>query len=106
MVYITTVIFLLGSLKAAQGLHDNLFEGVLHSPMTFFDSTPCGRILNRFGRDVNTLDIFLPKNASLFFSRFFSTLSTIAVIAYSTPMFLVIVPLLFAFYCFMQVRVM
>lgn len=43
-------------------LHKNLLNNILHSPMAFFDVTPLGRIINRFGRDVDILDNTMVKN--------------------------------------------
>ncbi len=47
-------------LKASTKLHDNLFRGVTRATMQFFNRNPSGRILNRFSRDINSIDIALP----------------------------------------------
>ena len=39
------------TLTASTKLHDQVFAKVLRSPMSFFDTTPVGRILNRFAKD-------------------------------------------------------
>ncbi|KAJ2889159.1 hypothetical protein FB639_000105 [Coemansia asiatica] len=52
------------SLKASKTLHNNLLNGVLHSPMSFFDITPVGRITNRFSSDVRGCDESLPRSIS------------------------------------------
>ena len=41
--------FLTGSSR----MHDEMLSSVLRSPMAFFDSTPAGRILNRFSKDMD-----------------------------------------------------
>lgn len=41
------------TVRAASVLHDKLFKTLLLSPMRFFDTTPLGRILNRFSRDMD-----------------------------------------------------
>lgn len=41
------------TVKAASALHDKLFRRLLLSPMRFFDTTPLGRILTRFSRDMD-----------------------------------------------------
>lgn len=41
------------TVKAASALHDKLFHRLLLSPMRFFDTTPLGRILTRFSRDMD-----------------------------------------------------
>ncbi|XP_068202671.1 ATP-binding cassette sub-family C member 5-like isoform X2 [Palaemon carinicauda] len=47
-------------LKGATNLHNAMFKSILRSPLTFFDVTPSGRILNRFSRDLDELDIRIP----------------------------------------------
>ncbi|KAG0325521.1 hypothetical protein BGZ99_000575 [Dissophora globulifera] len=43
-------------IKSSRIMHDKVFLSVLYSPMSFFDTTPMGRILNRLGKDINTMD--------------------------------------------------
>lgn len=38
------------SVRASRVLHDGMLASVLHSPMSFFDTTPLGRIVNRFSK--------------------------------------------------------
>ncbi|KAG0313329.1 hypothetical protein BG000_005920, partial [Podila horticola] len=45
--------------KTANSMHESAFKKVLYSPLSFFDTTPTGRIINRFSRDVDTLDSVL-----------------------------------------------
>ena len=42
--------------KAAASLHDSAFFRMLRAPLSFFDSNPAGRILNRFSKDVALVD--------------------------------------------------
>ncbi|MBN3313048.1 MRP5 protein, partial [Atractosteus spatula] len=59
------LVFVKYTLRAASTLHDHLFRRVLHSPMSFFDTTPLGRILNRFSRDLDEVDVRLPMQAEM-----------------------------------------
>ncbi|KAL1501387.1 hypothetical protein ABEB36_006715 [Hypothenemus hampei] len=45
----------------SQKLHDSIFYSVINAPMRFFDMNPSGRILNRFSKDVGSVDEMLPK---------------------------------------------
>lgn len=46
-------------IKAGKNMHDKMLKSVLSSPIRFFDSTPVGRIIQRFSRDVESVDVYL-----------------------------------------------
>ncbi|XP_055867950.1 ATP-binding cassette sub-family C member 4-like isoform X5 [Biomphalaria glabrata] len=48
------------AVDASQTLHNMMFARILRSPISFFDSNPVGRILNRFSKDVGHMDDLLP----------------------------------------------
>ncbi|KAI8125131.1 Multidrug resistance-associated protein 1 [Lucilia cuprina] len=52
----------IGCIKCAQILHETLLENIMHWPMELFDTTPLGRIVNRFSKDIDTVDTILPMN--------------------------------------------
>lgn len=54
--FIMSITFSLGTIFAANILHTTLLVSVMRLPMTFFDTTPLGRILNRFSKDQDVLD--------------------------------------------------
>lgn len=54
-------IFFAVCMRSSKKLHDKSFLSLLHSPMWFFDRNPSGRILNRFSRDMGSIDELLPK---------------------------------------------
>ena len=47
-------------LKAAENLHSKMTLAIIKAPVKFFDSTPAGRILNRFSKDIGSMDDVLP----------------------------------------------
>ncbi|XP_053208488.1 ATP-binding cassette sub-family C member 8-like isoform X2 [Panonychus citri] len=44
------------SLRAVRVLHSKMINALVKSPIRFFDTTPIGRILNRFSTDISTID--------------------------------------------------
>ena len=40
-------------LAGSSNLHDLMLKRILFSPMSFFDVTPSGRIINRFSKDMD-----------------------------------------------------
>ncbi|CAK6441862.1 unnamed protein product [Pipistrellus nathusii] len=92
------VVFVKGTLRASSRLHDELFRRILRSPMKFFDTTPTGRILNRFSRDMDEVDVRLPFQAEMFIQNLILVVFCIGMIAGVFPWFLVAVaPLVILF---------
>ncbi len=60
--FISCTILLVNRLKASKILHERLLERMLHAPMYFFDTTPIGRILNRFSKDIYNVDQAVPSS--------------------------------------------
>lgn len=54
-------LFLDRGLKAGQASHEHLLQGVLAAPLRFFEANPTGRIVNRFSRDLDTVEGPLPR---------------------------------------------
>lgn len=46
-------------IRAGKSMHDKMLKSVLHAPVRFFDSTPVGRIIQRFSRDIESVDVYL-----------------------------------------------
>ncbi|KMY89963.1 multidrug resistance-associated protein 1 isoform X6 [Drosophila simulans] len=89
----------LGCIFCSKVLHETLLSYVFRWPMELFDTTPLGRVVNRFSKDVDTIDNVLPMLWRMVISQAFAVLATIVVISLSTPIFLaVIVPIAFLYY--------
>ncbi|KAL3887247.1 hypothetical protein ACJMK2_027191, partial [Sinanodonta woodiana] len=99
IILIYSLLYAVRAIRASAHLHESMLAHILRSPMEFFETTPIGRIVNRFSRDVETIDNSLPWNLRMWMNLSFATLSTIVVIGYSTPIFLsVTVPLAILYY--------
>ena len=99
-----TVIFLLGSWFASARLHDRLLSTVLRSPLRFFEITPIGRILNRFSKDIDTIDTTVMTSIRRLGQRVTQVLTTIVFISYATPVFLGFTPFIVFFFFYIANR--
>ncbi|KAM6443796.1 ATP-binding cassette sub-family C member 5 isoform 1-T2 [Liasis olivaceus] len=85
------VVFVKGTLRASSRLHDELFRRILRSPMKFFDTTPTGRILNRFSKDMDEVDVRLPFQAEMFIQNVILVFFCVGMISGVFPWFLMAV---------------
>lgn len=54
-------LFLDCGLRAGQSAHARLLSGILAAPLRFFEANPVGRLVNRFSRDLDTVENPLPR---------------------------------------------
>jgi len=92
----------LAGIRASEKLHSGMLDRIMHVPMAFFDTTPLGRIVNRFSQDVYTIDEMIPRTLSSLISCIGQVISTVLVIAMTTPLFLLAIFPLGALYYFVQ----
>ncbi|XP_037372208.1 ATP-binding cassette sub-family C member 12 isoform X3 [Talpa occidentalis] len=78
------------TLKASSSLHDQVFDKILKSPMSFFDTTPTGRLMNRFSKDMDELDVRLPFHAENFLQQFFMVVFILLILAAVFPAILIV----------------
>lgn len=78
-----------GSLVASKGIHRKLMESVAHAKFRFFDSTPLGQIMNRFSKDVETMDQEVAPAAVTVVHCLFSIITIVILISIITPAFLI-----------------
>lgn len=48
-------------IMSSRNLHDCMFRRITKAYMTFFNGNSSGRILNRFSKDIDTVDMMLPQ---------------------------------------------
>ncbi|NXX57592.1 MRP3 protein, partial [Scopus umbretta] len=102
IVLICSFTLAMGGINAARTLHAALLENKFRTPQSFYDTTPTGRIINRFSKDIFVIDEVIPPTILMFLGTFFTSLSTMIVIIASTPLFAVVIVPLAILYYFVQ----
>ena len=102
-ILVLAVCLALATYSSSKKLHFKLLQTIVHCPMSFFDTTPSGRILNRFTKDIGSLDYHLPRNLQTFLTDGMGLVGTIYIISFATPMVLVAFIPIAVVYVIMQV---
>ncbi|AAS54536.2 AGR047Wp [Eremothecium gossypii ATCC 10895] len=83
----SAILWIYCSIHASVYLHESMLAAVLRAPMSFFETTPIGRILNRFSNDIYKVDELLARTFSQFFANTTRVSFTIIVICVTTWQF-------------------
>eukprot|EP01135_Chromosphaera_perkinsii_P000783 Nk52_evm71s151 gene=Nk52_evmTU71s151 len=87
------------SIRASIKLHDDLLNRVFRAPVRFFDTTPMGRIVNRFTKDMEGIDQEVADMIYFFIMQVLATGSIVALVGAVTPSFiLALIPVSYIFY--------
>uniref|UniRef100_A0A3B3VC08 ABC-type glutathione-S-conjugate transporter n=1 Tax=Poecilia latipinna TaxID=48699 RepID=A0A3B3VC08_9TELE len=101
-VFLGTLLLTNAAVNASRLLHSRLLNNVLRVPMVFFDTTPLGRILNRFAKDIFTIDEIIPHLFSSWIIHLLGIVGTIVFLCLSTPLFIIVIIPLAVIYFFVQ----
>ncbi|XP_071386567.1 ATP-binding cassette sub-family C member 2 [Centroberyx affinis] len=101
-VFLGTLLLANGSIAASRILHSRLLNNILRVPMLFFDTTPTGRVVNRFAKDIFTVDEAIPQSFRSWIICLLSVVGTLFVICLATPFFTIIIIPLAVVYYFVQ----
>ncbi|RDW92432.1 hypothetical protein BP5796_01826 [Coleophoma crateriformis] len=89
----------IGGTKASKAFLQRAMQSVLKAPMYFFDTTPLGRIVNRFSKDVDVMDNFLSEAIRLYLFTLVQIVSIfILIIVYFPEFIAALVPLCGLYY--------
>ncbi|XP_022694083.1 multidrug resistance-associated protein 1-like isoform X2 [Varroa jacobsoni] len=102
-ILVASLALALGSLNGAEKLHSALLYNVLRSPMSFFDTMPIGRLVNRFSKDIDTVDLAIPQTIRSWIMCFLQVVVTLAIISFNAPIFLAVIVPVGALYYGIQV---
>ncbi|WOL02147.1 ABC transporter C family member 10 [Canna indica] len=99
-----TIVFLLGrsffvvvlGLQSSKSLFLQLLNSLFRAPMSFFDSTPIGRILSRVSADLSIVDLDVPFSLIFSISATMNAYSNLGVLAVVTwPVLFVSLPMVY-----------
>lgn len=94
------------ALKASKKLHNDMAYAVIMAPMSFFETTPIGRIVNRFSSDINAVDEEFQQIVSFLLRSALDYTLTVMLIGIYLPWFLVLnTVLLLIFYYYQRLYV-
>ncbi|PIL27467.1 ATP-binding cassette transporter [Ganoderma sinense ZZ0214-1] len=87
------------SLTAGLKMFKRAFLAVVHSPVSFFDTTPLGRIMSRLSKDQDTIDTELGLIANQVLATASSVLGTAGLVFYTFPYLgIIFAPLIVLYY--------
>ena len=104
---ISDLYFSLASLTASSNMHHKMLQRIMKCPLSFFDTTPLGRIMNRFSTDISVCDSMLPESINDLISLSLDFIGNTIVIMTVIPLFCaVIIPfsIIFVLVGWMYVR--
>lgn len=98
----TTVAISVGGIIASRHLHMDLLKNVLHSPMSFFECTPSGNLLNRFAKEIDAIDCMIPEGLKMMLGYLFKLMEVCIIVLLATPFAAVVILPLALLYAFVQ----
>ncbi|KAG0217290.1 hypothetical protein BGX33_010936 [Mortierella sp. NVP41] len=93
LIYIYLV-FAVARIRASELIHRELVTTILRLPMSFYDTTPLGRIINRFSGDCYSIDEQLPWKFLDLIYLSAAVCSTMVLVTVATPAFIFVIPFL------------
>uniref|UniRef100_A0A8C7RCW9 ABC-type glutathione-S-conjugate transporter n=1 Tax=Oncorhynchus mykiss TaxID=8022 RepID=A0A8C7RCW9_ONCMY len=98
----TTVAISVGGIIASRHLHMDLLKNVLRSPMSFFETTPSGNLLNRFAKEIDAIDCMIPDGLKMMLGYLFKLMEVCIIVMLATPFAAVVILPLAILYAFVQ----
>lgn len=97
--YVRTYLLVKFGVAASESLHSGLLNSILGAPQSFFDTTPIGRILSRFSKDIYSVDVELSEYMDFFLFMSLQVVVSLGSIIFVTPyVAIAIIPLGFVYF--------
>ncbi len=100
--YFTSLFWMNRGILAGRLFHDNALKAILKTEIRFFDSTPVGRILQRFSRDVESVDIHIQWTFEQTINSILQVLLAFLLIVITLPMTIIFLFPILIYYYFLQ----
>ena len=93
--YFKTNVAYKSSIKGSKIIHKQMVENLIHAPIcTFHETTPKGQILNRFSKDINSLDIRTIRTFNLLLTAIMNFITSIIICSFYQPYCILFLPFL------------
>ena len=94
-----------GGVTASRVLHSALVSRLLRAPLSFYETVPLGRIMNRCSSDTSDVDLVMPFTIRSVINVILISTSTLAIVMWAYfPWILVLLPFICLIYWLIQVR--
>uniref|UniRef100_A0A5S6Q8F7 ABC-type glutathione-S-conjugate transporter n=1 Tax=Trichuris muris TaxID=70415 RepID=A0A5S6Q8F7_TRIMR len=98
-VFAAALLMTLCMVVSSANLHERLLHNLLRVPMSFYETTPLGRVLNRIGKDIDVVDNTLPAAVRSWMNCLVQIAATLVVIVMNMKAFgAAIIPLAIFYY--------
>lgn len=102
--YLNNMFWMKQGLSAGQQFHDQALESILKTDIRFFDSTPIGRILQRFSRDVESVDVHIQWTFEQTINSFLEVSMSFLLIIITLPITIIfLIPVLIYYYSIQKI---
>ncbi|MBC7753403.1 MAG: ATP-binding cassette domain-containing protein [Moraxellaceae bacterium] len=100
--YLTNLFWMKRGIIAGRLFHDNALNAILKTEIRFFDSTPVGRILQRFSRDVESVDVHIQWTFEQTINSILQVSLAFLLIVITLPITLIFLMPILVYYYFLQ----
>lgn len=86
--------FVQAKLNAAKASNSRMVRSLLHAPTAFFDTTPTGRVISRFSKDMEQMDLSIPEAMNSFYNLIFQILGAYGLMIYAATYLVAVIVVL------------